>query len=240
VGEKLKSDFSAPSLTGKPVTGTPWPFGDLKKGHYRAILADPPWAFDLHSDKGYDKSPEAHYSTMSLTDIKALPVHELAARRSILIMWVTWPMMDQAIELMRSWGFVYKTGGPWVKRTVNWKPAFGTGFIFRSATEAFILGTRGAAMAGTRSQRNLIETEDAIFGDLDGFEIDALRREHSRKPDQMRELVDRLVAGGPACELFAREPWAGRDVWGNEVEKFAPPLIGKPLTGTPEKFGGEV
>jgi N6-adenosine-specific RNA methylase IME4 len=177
----------------------------------------------MRSAKGHGKSPEAHYATMSIEALKALPVAKLAARRCILFMWTTWPHMKQAIGLMEDWGFEYKSGGPWVKRTVNWKPVFATGFLFRNATEAFIIGTRGQAMSGTRSQRNLIETqEDALFGQLDGWEIDALRREHSRKPDQMRELVDNLLAGGPACELFARESWAGRDVWGNEADKFTP------------------
>jgi N6-adenosine-specific RNA methylase IME4 len=217
---RVKDEGETSSFTHHPSHIEGWRFGHLRRGHYRAILADPPWPYALRSEKGYAKSPEAQYQTMSLDEIKALPVAQLAARRCVLVMWTTWPHIMLAGEVMKAWGFEYKTGGPWVKRTAGGKATFGTGFLYRSASEAFITGTRGNAFSGSRSIRNLIETGDELFRNLDGWEIDALRREHSRKPDEMRTHVDQIVAGGPACELFAREKWAGRDVWGDEVGKF--------------------
>lgn len=209
-----------PSPPGGEGTGGGWPFGELVAGRYRAILADPPWTTVLRSNTGYRKAPEAHYRTMTAPELAALPVADLAAPRCALFLWTTWPHLPVALRLMDAWGFSYRTGGPWVKRARNGNAAFGTGFLFRSASEAFLIGTRGGFFAGSRSERNLVETIDDELHELDGFEIDALRREHSRKPDEMRALVDRIVAGGPACELFAREPWPGRDVWGNETAKF--------------------
>jgi N6-adenosine-specific RNA methylase IME4 len=196
----------------------PAPFENLKRGHYRVILIDPCYKYKMRSAKGYAKSPESHYPTMSEEELMALPVGELAGRRCLLVQWSTWPHLPQALRLQKHWGFDYVTGGSWTKRTVNGKAGFGTGFVLRSATEPFIIGSR-RGMSGSKSLRNLIEAEEVIEG---GWSVDALKREHSRKPDEMRALCDELSAGGPACELFAREAWAGRDVWGNEVNKFSP------------------
>lgn len=190
------------------------PFKGLKQNHYRLILADPAWAYEMRSERGYAKSPEAHYETMTPEALRALPVADLAARRCILVMWSTWPHLTQALELMASWGFAYKTGGSWTKRTPNGRPGFGTGFILRSATEPFLIGTSGGAFTGDKAIRNLIEVEAC------GASVDSALREHSRKPDEIRDICDRLVAGGPALELFATSPWAGRDVWAPKAHKW--------------------
>lgn len=189
----------------------PWPFPGLTPGRYGAILADPPWAYDLWSEKGYDRSPEAHYSTMSPEALAALPVKRLAAPHSVLFLWSTWPHLGVAMNLIADWGFIYRTGGAWVKRTPAGLPAFGTGFILRSATEPFLIATRGAPSFGSRRTRNLIEVAAAI---------DARRREHSRKPAEARDMLRALVPDGPFCELFAREPWPGADVWGDQADRF--------------------
>lgn len=183
----------------------PWPFEGLTPFKYGAILADPPWAYDMRSEKGHAKSPEAHYDTMPPDAIKDLPVGQLAAPDCLLFMWSTWPHLPLAMEVIGAWGFSYKTGGAWVKRTPSGKPVFGTGYLFRSATEPFLIGTIGNPAIRSRSVRNL---------------IDAVRREHSRKPPEAREIVDRLLPDVWACELFAREPWAERDVWGNQTGRF--------------------
>lgn len=185
---------------------TSWPFGTLSPFKYGALLADPPWSYAMRSDKGYGKSPEAHYDTMGDASIGALPVSHLAADHCLLVMWAIWPKLDVAIETMQRWGFTYKTGGAWVKRTPSGKAAFGTGYILRSSTEPFLVGTIGSPEIGSRSVRNLIES---------------VRREHSRKPPEMRELVEKLRPSSFCAELFAREAWAGHDVWGNEVDRFA-------------------
>ncbi|MBE7186472.1 MAG: S-adenosylmethionine-binding protein [Methylobacterium mesophilicum] len=185
-----------------------WPFGELRPFGYGAIIADYPSKFVLRSAKGADRNPEAHYATMTEDEASALPVGHLAGRDCALFMWATWPKLLEASRIMAAWGFAYKTGGAWTKRTVHGKAAFGTGYILRSATEPFLLGTIGEPAWRSKSVRNLIES---------------LRREHSRKPPEMREMVQKLLPDVFACELFAREPWPGADVWGNESSKFAVP-----------------
>lgn len=193
---------------------TDWPFDPLIPLKYSAILADPPWAYAMRSDKGYEKSPESHYDTMSLDAIKALPVDQLAAPDCHLFMWSTWPHLPQALEVLAAWGFTYVTGGAWLKRTKNWLPAFGTGYVLRSATEPFLVGKLNRPEIASRSERNVII--DTEVPDL----IDSLRQEHSRKPLQMREMIERLHPKGHLAEIFAREAWADYDVWGNQSDKF--------------------
>lgn len=84
-------------------TSTGWPFGNLQMFGYSAILADPPWAYKMRSDKGYEKSPEAHYDTMDDEALMALPVHQLAQKDCLLIMWAIWPKLPFAIEVMKAW-----------------------------------------------------------------------------------------------------------------------------------------
>jgi N6-adenosine-specific RNA methylase IME4 len=161
----------------------------------------------MRSPRGHARAPEAHYATMTTADIAALPVGMLASRDCLLFLWSTWPHLPQAMAVMAAWGFTYKTGGAWVKRTRrHWGPAFGTGYILRSATEPFLIGTMGAPEIADRAVRNLL--------------LDAERREHSRKPPEARALIERLLPRAMACELFARERWPGRDVWGLEADRF--------------------
>ena len=178
---------------------------DLPRRHYGLILADPPWRFQLHSEAGEAKSPQAHYGCMSLEAIAALRVERLAAPDCALIMWATAPMLPDAIALMECWGFEYKSAGAWAKQSSTgdaW--AFGTGFCFRSAAEFFLLGTRGRPQVQSRSVRNLIV---------------APVREHSRKPDEMHAMCEQLYAG-PYLEMFARQRRPGWDCWGNETDRF--------------------
>jgi N6-adenosine-specific RNA methylase IME4 len=182
-----------------------WPFGDIRPFSAGAILADPPWSYEMRSEKGYAKSPEAHYATMSEVEIAALPVNQLAQRDCLLWLWTVWPHLPVALRVMRAWGFTYKTGGSWTKLTPAGKRAFGTGYIFRSTTEPFLIGTIGDPQIGSRSVRNLIESQ---------------RREHSRKPPEARAMVEQLMPRAFALELFAREPWPGHRVWGLEQDKF--------------------
>jgi N6-adenosine-specific RNA methylase IME4 len=185
-----------------------WPFSHLVPMKYGAILADPPWAYEMRSAKGHGKSPEAHYGTMTAADIEALPVGHLAGPDCLLFLWSTWPHLPVAMAVMRAWGFTYKTGGAWVKRTASGKAAFGTGYLLRSATEPFLIGTMGNPKVTSRSVRNLIEAE---------------RREHSRKPPEARAMIEALLPKAHACELFAREAWPGHDVWGNQADRFDAP-----------------
>lgn len=198
-----------------------WPFDTLTPMKYGAILADPPWAYEMRSDKGHAKSPEAHYGTMSLKQIKALPVGHLAGPGCYLFMWSTWPHLSQALEVMEAWGFRYVTGGSWTKRTVNWKLAFGTGYVLRSATEPYLVGCIGSPQVAARNERNVIVAPEVTLSPEDiPDSIEALRREHSRKPIEMRQMIERLLPAAYGCELFARESWPRYDVWGNQSDKF--------------------
>lgn len=113
-------------------------------------------------------------------------------------------MLREALELMDAWGFKYKSGGAWHKKTTNGKTAFGTGYIFRSAAELFLVGTHGKPAIKNRSTRNLIEEAT---------------REHSRKPDSTYGIIENLFEG-PYLELFARSKRSGWESWGNQTDKF--------------------
>lgn len=184
-----------------------WPFRGLRRGHFGCIVADPPWRFELYSAKGEGKSPQRHYSTMTLAEIEALPVAQLAAPDCALFLWGTSPILPQALETLAAWGFKYKSVGAWAKRTrtdTAWQ--FGTGYLMRNAAEFFLLGTRGRPKCMVRNERNLIV---------------APVREHSRKPDQLRAKAMAMY-GGPYLELFAREAAPGWARWGLEVDRFEP------------------
>lgn len=186
---------------------------EFPKTQHGLILADPPWSYKMRSDKGYEKSPDKHYDTMTFTELAKMRDDILfaAAPDAVLFMWAVWPMLDQAMELMDYWGFTYKTGGAWHKRSStfiegqeNPKSAFGTGYILRSACEPFLIGTVGEPRAKNKSTRNIIE---------------AAIREHSRKPECTYEILEKLF-DGPYLELFARNTRENWNSWGNEKNKF--------------------
>lgn len=199
--------LAQPRRPSAPLAALPgdWPFGDLHQRAYGVILADPPWRFENFSEAGEEKAPQAHYACMDADDIAALPVDRLAAVDCVLVMWATAPMLDVAFNVMAAWGFTFKTAGAWHKRTATGRhDAFGTGYIYRSAMEPWLVGTKGAPDIRVRDVRNLIV---------------APIREHSRKPDQMRHNIARQFHG-PYAELFARERAPGWDAWGNQVGRF--------------------
>lgn len=178
--------------------------GMRPSGGYGLIMADPPWQQEMRSEKGEGKSPQAHYETMTVDQIKAMPVEALAGRNCLLWLWAIAPMLPQALEVMAAWGFEYKTQGEWAKMTKNGKQAFGTGYILRGAGEPFLIGTRGAPKT-TRSVRSVII---------------APVREHSRKPEKAFEAAEKLMPAARRVELFSRQKRAGWDNWGNEIDKF--------------------
>ena len=197
---------------------TDWPFEPLTPMKYHAILADPPWKYIMRSDKGYEGSHCSNYAHIDLDQIKALPLNQLAGPECYLFLWSTWPHLDQARDVMRAWGFKYVTGGSWIKRTVNWNLSFGTGYVQRSSSEPYLIGKIGAPELASKSERNVIDAPIEVCDIPD--KIEAIRREHSRKPDQMREMIGRLLPRRWFCELFAREAWEGHDVWGNQSNLF--------------------
>ncbi len=180
---------------------------DIPAGKYRLIYADPEWRFVVRSETaaGFGKMPQRHYRCSPLDEIKARPVGRLAASDCLLCLWATAPMLPAALDVMQSWGFKYVTGGAWAKEGRSPETfTFGTGYVLRSACEFFLLGRKGHPRIKSKSIRNLIFSP---------------RREHSRKPDQLRNDLMKL-AEGPYIELNARQAFPGWDAWGNEIGKF--------------------
>lgn len=189
--------------------------GPLPEGPFSAILADPPWSFQVRSAKGAGRSPSQHYDTMSLSAIREMPVNACAAPDSTLFLWVTDTHVPQGLAVMEAWGFTYRTVGfVWAKLNKNAPPfAFnntdffmGLGYWTRSNAELCLLGTRGRPkrLPTGRNVRRLIV---------------APRGPHSRKPVDAHVGIERLVSG-PYLELFARAPRAGWTVWGNQTDRF--------------------
>ncbi len=206
LGDRTRQPVPLPEVKPLPAPApADWPFGELQPGRYGVILADFPWYFRNRTAAGEVKNPVAHYSCMSIEDLARLPIARLAAPDCVLVMWATAPLLDRAIELMKGYGFTFKSAGAWAKQSrTGEKWTFGTGYIFRSASEFYIVGTIGKPRVLSRSIRNLIA---------------APVREHSRKPDQLHTDLEQLYAG-PRCELFARQRRPGWDVWGNDVDRF--------------------
>lgn len=184
-----------------------------RSGRYGVIYADPPWTFATYSRKGKGRSAEAHYGCMDFADIRAIPVADRAADDSILLLWVTDPLLPRGLELIEAWGFTYKTVGFYWAKLNKSAPSFGLmekdfftgmGFWTRANTEQCLLATRGSPKRLAKDVRRLVVSP---------------RREHSRKPDEVYSRIERLVAG-PYLEMFARESRSGWDAWGDETGLF--------------------
>lgn len=199
----MRLSFLAPDMFDGGIKD--WPFGDLEPGAYSLIMIDCAWHFETRSDKGGEKSPQAHYRTMSLKEIADLPVADLARQDCLLWMWATQPMLDVQMSILKGWGFKFFSSGVWVKTTKNGKLNFGTGYGFRNAHESILLGTRGSPDIASRSVRSVIM---------------APLREHSRKPDEAYEAARALVPYGRAADVYSRETRATWESFGNEAGKF--------------------
>lgn len=190
---------------------------NLPPGQYGLIYADPPWSFRTYTDAETTKAPRSHYPVMDLDAIKALPVAALAAPNSALVMWAVAPMLDQALDVIKTWGFKFKSGGSWAKQSsTGAKWHMGTGYWFRSASEFYLFATRGNPKVVARDVRNLVV---------------APVREHSRKPDQLRQDLERMFPAVPRLELFARQIVPGWTVWGNDLLRFDGQPLGRDAAG---------
>ena len=185
-------------------------------GVFSTILADPPWQFSNRTGK---MAPEhrrlLRYSTMTLKDIMELPIPQMAASKSHLYLWVPNALIQEGLEVMRRWGFTYKTNIVWYKiRKDNGPDGRGVGFYFRNVTELLLFGIRGGmrTLPPGRRQVNLMATR---------------KREHSRKPDEMYDLIE-SCSPGPYLELFARYHRKGWAQWGDESPQA--PATDKPST----------
>lgn len=204
------------------------PFDELTSRGYGAILADPPWHFRSRTALKVEnwhsrRDAEKHYPVMSADEIAALPVKELAAKDAHLFLWVTGPCLSQGLEVMKAWGFRYSSlAFVWVKLKRSHQagqlritPLFdsdlhvGLGLTTRHNAELVLLGRRGSPRRAAKDVREIIL---------------APVREHSRKPDEAHERIERYCSG-PYLELFARQSRPGWTSWGLETGKFDAPTL---------------
>jgi N6-adenosine-specific RNA methylase IME4 len=207
-----------------------WPFGDLPRAHYGALLVDPPWHFRARTALQVGnwtsrRDAEKHYDVMGIEDIMALPVKQLAASDAHLFLWTTGPCLRMAFDVIEAWGFRYSSVAfTWVKLkrshdrlqlrflpTAESDLHVGLGLTTRKNAEFCLLGRRGNA------HRNAKDVREIIMAPV---------REHSRKPDEAAARVERYC-DGPYLELFARTMRPGWDSWGDQADKFTPVLTGK-------------
>lgn len=183
--------------------------GALFGQQFATVLADPPWRFTNRTGK---MAPEhrrlSRYGTMDLSDIMALPVTEVLAPTAHLYLWVPNALLPEGLQVMRAWGFEYKSNIVWHKiRKDGGSDGRGVGFYFRNVTELVLFGVRGRnarTEAAGRRQVNLLATR---------------KREHSRKPDEFYDIVE-ACSRGPFLELFARGTRPGWTAWGNQAEVY--------------------
>ncbi len=181
---------------------------------YQIIYADPPWSYKVWTAKGGHKSASAHYKTMELKDICNLPIKDIADDDCTLFMWATMPNLLEAFEVIKVWGFTYKTCAfNWIKVYPNGRPVIGLGYWTRSNSEVCLLATKGKPK---RIDKNVSQI------------VQAPPSKHSEKPEVVRELIVKLMGNLPRIELFVRpnaqlkldktNTFDGWDVWGNEVK----------------------
>jgi len=174
----------------------------LPQKKYGLILADPQWRFEPWSrETGMDRAADNHYPTSVLEVIKARDVPSIAADDCVLFQWATSPMLPQALEVMKAWGFAYVSGAVWVKDRI------GTGYWFRNRHELLLVGTRGNVPAPAMGTQ-----WDSV--------IAAAAGDHSAKPDAVLKMIEAYFPSVPKIELNCRGvPRPGWDAWGNEAAK---------------------
>ena len=173
---------------------------------YKTIYADPPWQFQNRTGKVAPEHKRLNrYPTMKLEDIMSLPVSNIADEKSHLYLWVPNALLPEGLEVMKAWGFEYKTNLIWEKvRKDGYPDGRGVGFYFRNVTEILLFGVKGSknrTLDAGRSQVNLIRS---------------MKREHSRKPDEFIELIENC-SSAPYLEIFARGDRNNWDMWGNQA-----------------------
>lgn len=178
----------------------------LPKGPFKTILADPPWRFTNRTGK---VAPEhkrlSRYDTLSLEEICSLPVGDITDSTAHCYLWVPNALLKEGIKVLEAWEFQYKTNIVWHKvRKDGESDGRGVGFYFRNVTELVLFGVKGRMRTLTPGRRmvNLFSTR---------------KREHSRKPDELYEIIEKC-SPGPYVELFARYPQVGWQVWGDESD----------------------
>ncbi len=168
---------------------------------YSVVYGDPPWRYKRSKGKGV---AENHYPTMSLNDICSLPIDTISHKDSVLFLWATFPMLQEALQVITAWGFTFKTVAfVWVKQNKSGNGYFfGLGHWTRSNAEICLLAVKG------RPKRVSKKVHQLIVSPVEG---------HSKKPDMARDKIVELMGDLPRIELFSRQRATGWDAWGNEV-----------------------
>lgn len=173
---------------------------------YKIIYVDPMWEYN---NKGTRASADKHYSTMTISELKKLPVNPtsgggIAAEDCVLFMWATFPMLQEALDLIKAWGFTYKTiAFNWVKQNKSGSGLFwGLGNYTRGSSEICLLATKGKIKRVNAAVHSVIISPIQV---------------HSQKPDKVRERIVELMGDIPRIELFARKKVDGWDCWGDQI-----------------------
>jgi len=182
-------EFTNRTTPKKPEIETP----PLPSGIYDIFYADPPWRYDFSETR--TRAIETNYPTMTLEDICELKIPN--AENSVLFLWATNPKLEEALEVIKAWGFTYKTNLAWVKDRI------GMGYWFRGQHELLLVATKGKIKPPEQSVRR-------------SGVLEAPRREHSQKPDEVYELIESYFPNGKYIELFSRNKREGWTMWGNE------------------------
>jgi site-specific DNA-methyltransferase (adenine-specific) len=188
---------------------------EIEQKKYDIIYADPPWQYKVWSKKGAGRSAESHYQTQSPYFLKRMNINSLCKPNCVLLMWATFPCLEQALELGKAWGFIYKTVAfTWVKTNINNEKLFiGMGYYTRANAEIVLLFTKGKSLP--RQAKNVPQV------------LISPRKRHSEKPHEIRKRIVRLFGNLEKLELFARKKpfekeginvFEGWDVFGNEVD----------------------
>lgn len=178
---------------------------ELPNKKYNVILCDPPWQYRVHvTDNNGTRNANHFYDTMPLDEIKRLRVNDIADKSCALFMWVTNPCLPEGLEVIKSWGFEFKTVAfIWVKTYNSGKIWLGLGHYTRNSAEMCLLATKGKPLKVLDKSIKQVLVER--------------RTTHSRKPDRVRHLITRMYGDVPKIELFARQRVEGWEAWGNEV-----------------------
>ena len=164
---------------------------------YSVIYADPPWRYDF--SKSNSREIENQYPTMMIEEIKNLPINLISDENAVLYLWATAPKLLEALDVMKAWGFQYKSNCIWDKEII------GMGYWWRGQHELLLVGTKGKFSPPTQEIR-----ESSVYREK--------RTKHSKKPSHFRDKIFEYYPDLSKIELFSREPIIGWDVWGNEVE----------------------
>ncbi|ANS04558.1 transcriptional activator [uncultured Mediterranean phage] len=176
------------------------PFPEKK---YNIIYADPAWNYENWGE-GASRNVKEKYKTMSMEEIWKLPIKDISDENCILFLWVTYPKLIDCIKTIKEWGFTYKTCAfSWIKKNKKSDSLFwGMGYWTRANNEICLLATKG------KPKRVSMGVHQIVYEPI---------REHSRKPDCVRDRIVELCGDLPRIELFARQKVDGWDCWGNEV-----------------------